>query len=206
MDTSIPGFVTLADWRRRVAELYANVRAEPDPERAWHRWRDARRDLFLHHPRSPIPAAQRASYEGPFLYDYDPVARTLADLDDTPLEPLEIGNSDGTTTRFTRFARASFELYGRPGALDVFWLEAYAGGIYLSLRDATSGATTYGGGRYLLDTAKGADLGEEDGRVVLDFNFAYQPSCSYDPAWSCPLPPPANRIPFAVPAGERVRP
>jgi uncharacterized protein (DUF1684 family) len=50
---------------------------------------------------------------------------------------------------------------------------------------------------------KGADLGEQDGRLVLDFNFAYNPSCSYDPGWVCPLAPPANRLPVAVEAGER---
>ena len=50
---------------------------------------------------------------------------------------------------------------------------------------------------------KGADLGEESGRLVLDFNFAYNPSCSYDPSWVCPLAPPANRLPVAVSAGEK---
>jgi uncharacterized protein (DUF1684 family) len=55
----------------------------------------------------------------------------------------------------------------------------------------------------VLDTVKGADLGEQDGRLVLDFNFAYNPSCSYDPSWVCPLAPPANRLAIAVEAGER---
>jgi uncharacterized protein len=64
---------------------------------------------------------------------------------------------------------------------------------------------TYGAGRYLLDTAKGADLGEEGGRVILDFNFAYQPSCSYDPQWSCPLPPRENWLIRPIHAGERFR-
>jgi len=68
---------------------------------------------------------------------------------------------------------------------------------------ATSGRETYGGGRYVLDTVKGADLGEEDGRLVLDFNFAYNPSCSYDPGWVCPLAPPVNRLAVAVEAGEK---
>jgi uncharacterized protein (DUF1684 family) len=50
---------------------------------------------------------------------------------------------------------------------------------------------------------KGADLGTEGGRLVLDFNFAYQPSCSYDPMWVCPLAPPENRLAVEVRAGER---
>jgi uncharacterized protein (DUF1684 family) len=68
--------------------------------------------------------------------------------------------------------------------------------------DATSGRDSYGGGRYLLDTVKGADLGGEDGRLVLDFNFAYNPSCAYNPRWTCPLPPRQSRLPLAVTAGE----
>jgi hypothetical protein len=51
---------------------------------------------------------------------------------------------------------------------------------------------------------KGSDLGVEEGRLVLDFNFAYNPSCAYDDEWACPLSPPANRLPWPVQAGERL--
>ena len=68
----------------------------------------------------------------------------------------------------------------------------------------SSGTTTYGGGRYLLDTAKGADLGSIGDRLVLDFNFSYHPSCVYDPRWSCPLAPPENRLTVPIRAGERL--
>jgi uncharacterized protein len=51
---------------------------------------------------------------------------------------------------------------------------------------------------------KGADLGLEDDRLALDFNFSYNPSCAYDPRWVCPLSPPANRLPVAIRAGECV--
>jgi uncharacterized protein (DUF1684 family) len=55
-----------------------------------------------------------------------------------------------------------------------------------------------------MDTVKGSDLGSTpDDRLVLDFNFAYNPSCSYDPRWSCPLAPPANRLSVEIRAGER---
>ncbi len=62
---------------------------------------------------------------------------------------------------------------------------------------------TYGGGRYLLDTVKGADLGSTFDRLVLDFNFAYNPSCAYDPAWACPLAPAGNVVDVEIPVGER---
>jgi uncharacterized protein (DUF1684 family) len=91
--------------------------------------------------------------------------------------------------------------------LSLFWLPDYAGGLFLSFRDATNGAETYGGGRYLLDTAKSADLGGDPGAdtLVLDFNFAYQPSCAFDPRWVCPLVPPENHLDLPVRAGERLR-
>lgn len=204
MDTSVDAILALADWRRCVAELYAAARADSEPERAWRRWRDGRRELFAIHPQSPIPADERASYAGPFLFDHDPEARVMATLRSVAQVRVQLGNSDGAFTPFVRFAMAEFELRGVEVALEAYWLEAYGGGVYIAFRDETSGAETYGGGRYLIDSVKGADLGEDDGRLVLDFNFAYQPSCSYDPAWSCPLPPPANRIPLAVTAGERL--
>src|SRR5262249_14593060 len=94
---------------------------------------------------------------------------------------------------------------GQNASLGAFWLCDYAGGLFVPFRDATSGTQTYGGGRYLLDTAKGADHGSDllASTVILDFNFAYFPSCAYDPRWSCPLAPASNRLPFAVLAGER---
>ena len=94
----------------------------------------------------------------------------------------------------------------RAPRLALHWLEGYGGGLFLSFRDATSGRETYGACRYLLDTVKGADLGIDGERLVLDFNFAYQPSCSYDPAWACPLAPPDNRLAVPVLAGERLGP
>ena len=85
----------------------------------------------------------------------------------------------------------------------VFWLADYAGGLFVSFRDASSGKETYGAGRYVLDTAKGADLGTDAGGLILDFNFAYQPSCSYDERWSCPLPPRENWLTVPILGGER---
>ena len=104
---------------------------------------------------------------------------------------------------FVRFAVARFALGEAECELELYWLDAYGGGLFVPFADATSGAETYGAGRYLLDTVKGADLGTEDGRLVLDFNLAYNPSCSYDPRWACPLTPPANRLSVTVRAGEQ---
>jgi uncharacterized protein (DUF1684 family) len=181
--------VTLLDWRRRIFALYAEVRAADDPERAWRRWVEVRAELYRSHPQSPRVGGE------PSYFPYDAAWRLEARVEAAAPEPIEI---DGFP--FTRFARLRF---GDGLSLDAYWLETYGGGVFVPVRDGTSGAETYGGGRYLLDTVKGADLGGREGTLVLDFNFAYNPSCAWDPRWACPLTPPANRLAVRIEAGER---
>jgi hypothetical protein len=194
----------LLDWKRRVFSLYAAVRTL-EPETGWKLWWETRDELFRSHPQSPLPADRRDSFAGLEYWPYAPEARVLATLEDVEAAPEPVETSGTEPILFKPFARASFELHGERLSLEVAWLAAYGGGVFLSFRDATSGRESYGGGRYLLDTVKGADLGEDAGRLVLDFNFAYNPSCSYDPGWVCPLAPPANRLTVAVEAGEKHR-
>jgi uncharacterized protein (DUF1684 family) len=197
--------LSLLDWKRRVFELYAQVRASQDPSPAWSRWRAGRDRLFARHPQSPLPNDQRPGFTGLPYFDYEPAARVLADVRRARPSHYDIATSgDGGTYGFTRFAVVSFELQAQSLSLELYWLDGYGGGMFLSFRDGTSGAETYGAGRYLLDTVKGSDLGEEDGRLVLDFNFSYNPSCAYDPTWVCPLAPPPNRLSVPIRAGERV--
>ncbi|MHB1490625.1 hypothetical protein GALL_318920 [mine drainage metagenome] len=104
-----------------------------------------------------------------------------------------------------RFARVGRVALAGLGGLDVWSLRSYGGGLFLPVKDALAGDRTYGGGRYVLDTVKGADLGTSpDGTLVVDLNFAYNPSCAYDPAWTCPLPTAGNVLAGPVPAGELV--
>jgi uncharacterized protein (DUF1684 family) len=107
---------------------------------------------------------------------------------------------------FRRIGQLEFQLNHQPLTLAAFWIEGYAGGLFVPFTDATSNHETYGGGRYLLDTIKSADLGSDaaTGTVVLDFNYAYHPSCTYDPQWVCPLAPPDSRLAIPVRAGERL--
>ena len=189
----------LLDWKRQVFGLYAEVRAASEPEQAWQHWRAGRDELFRTHPQSPLTEEARAGFSGLDYFAYDPALRLLAEVEPADEQTREIAGSAGSVTRFRRFALARFEL----GALELYWLEGYGGGVFLPFADGTTGRETYGGGRYLLDTVKGSDLGLEAGRLVLDFNFAYNPSCSYDGRWACPLSPPANRLEAEIPAGER---
>jgi uncharacterized protein (DUF1684 family) len=194
----------LLDWRRRVAELYAEIRSTPDQRAAWRRWRQERARLFREHPQSPVPLTERGSYSGPHLYDYDPGWRVPASVESAEPVRFELPTSGRGGMSFTRFALAHFTVGGAELSLELYWLEGYGGGLFVPFADLTSGSETYGAGRYALDSIKGADLGQQDSRLVLDFNYAYQPSCAYDPSWSCPLAPPANRLAVPVRAGERL--
>ena len=192
----------LLDYRRRVSELYSEVRAlrERDVRAAHQRWRAARDELFRSHAQSALPPDRRAGFRGLPYRDYDPAFAFTATVRPLPQERYDVDTSTGGVIPFVRFGAVDLPI----GTLEVLWLDAYSGGVFLPFRDATSGKTTYGGGRYLLDTAKGADLGSIGDALVLDFNFAYHPSCVYDPKWVCPLAPLANRLAVAVEAGELV--
>ena len=197
-------FLELLDYRRRVNDLYGEVRAlrASDPRAAHARWRAGRDLLFGTHPQSALAAHERAKFTGLAYHDYDPAFVFTAPVRPLPQERYDVGTSTGGVIPFLRFGAVDLPI----GSLEVFWLDAYSGGVFLPFRDATSGKTTYGGGRYLLDTAKGADLGSEGDALVLDFNFSYHPSCHYDPQWVCPLAPPANRLGVAIEAGELTYP
>jgi uncharacterized protein (DUF1684 family) len=193
----------LLDWKRQVFELYRRIRDDADPRAAWRDWRTTRDRLFKEHPQSPLPPGDRDPFTSLPVFDYDPGARITAPVERAEPESYEIPTSGELPMRFERFGRVGFELNGQAVELEVFWLETYGGGIFLPFRDATAGKETYGAGRYLLDTVKGSDLGNTGDDLVLDFNFAYNPSCAYDPRWVCPLAPRPNHLPIEVRAGER---
>ena len=212
--------LTLLDWRRRVARLYAEVRSEPDTVAAHDHWRRTRDDLLRTHPDSPVPRDRRERYPGAPVAPYDPRLRFEVTIDtDVPPRHMEVSTGSDGVARFDRIGCAHLpgdsDAAGGDAAggdagggdagggdLDVWWLGSYGGGVFVPVKDATSGTATYGGGRYLIDTVKGADLGGDGGRLILDFNFAYNPSCAYDPAWACPLAPAGNTLRRSLLAGE----
>ena len=205
----------LADWRRRIAALYADVRerAATDPRAAWERWRAVREAMYREHPQSPVPPADRGAFRARH-WPYDQALRFEVEVEveaveSDPPEPApgpRLPMSAGSALEFSRIGRVLVPFAAGARTLDLFWMAGYAGGLFLPFRDATNGRETYGAGRYLLDGAKSADLGGDAaaGRLILDFNFAFQPSCAFDPRWACPLAPPENRLDIAVEAGERL--
>ncbi len=199
--------LALADWRRRTAELYATLRADerPRPMRAVA-FRSARDRLFGSHPSSAVSEEARRDFLGLAYYRHDPALALRATFEPDPeAAALDVPRSgDGPQIPIARIGWVSFSVGATLCRLSVFWLDEYSGGIFIPFRDGTSGDETYGGGRYLWDSAKGADLGTEGDEMVIDFNYAYHPSCVHDPIWSCPLAPRENWLEVAIPAGERL--
>jgi uncharacterized protein len=209
---SVEDRLSLADWRRRIATLYSEVRAmaATDPAVALAHWRSVRERLYRDHPQSPVPAGDRQAFEARH-FDHDPRLRFLVSVEPAPPPepgalPIELPNSGADTLAFRRLGHVRLPFPDGERRLSVFWMAGYAGGLFIPFRDATNGTETYGAGRYLVDAAKSADLGTDldSGAIILDFNFATQPSCAFDPRWACPLAPPENRLDIAIRAGERL--
>lgn len=202
------GALQLQDWRRRMFGLYAGVRhlSLHDPAEGHELWKSGRDELFAGHPQSPLLPDDRARFTGLTVSRYDPDWRFELEVrrPEEPARMLIDDSSDGAIP---------FSLVGTVripylGTLDVWRLRTYGGGLFLPVKDGLAGQPggTYGGGRYLLDTVKGADLGSgaDDDSLIVDFNFAYSPSCAYDPSWSCPLAPAGNSVRDEIPVGERM--
>jgi uncharacterized protein len=185
----------LMDWREQVARLYLSALD-------LGAFRAARDALFAGHPQSPIPVAERPNFTGLRYFPPDPGA-----VVDVPLTPatgtlsIDTGGPDGVV-RYRRVGVAETPW----GPLTLWWIQAYGGGLFLPFRDGSCGRESYGGGRYLTDTVKGT-FGRgvtalPGGRVRLDFNYAYNPSCAFDSRWACPLAPNENRVSDPIRAGE----
>ena len=195
--------LTLVDWRRQVNEMYAAVRDDSDHAGAHERWRIDRDRLFREHPQTPLMDDDPLRETGLPYWPYDPSMRFETAL--LPAEPEDRVVEAGDDGQLTMKLIGTVELPSAiGGTLDVWWLHQYGGGIFLPLRDGTSGDGSYGGGRYVLDTAKGSWLGGSDTSIVLDLNFAYHPSCRYNPRWQCPLAPPGNTVAARIEAGEQL--
>jgi uncharacterized protein (DUF1684 family) len=209
----------LADWRRRTAALYAEVRqaALVDRPVALAHWRAVRESMYRTHPQSPVPVVERSTFhalhflsDGTMRFEVR-VQPALPQQDGAgglgSLAGISLPNSGTDSLSFSRIGSIELPFATGPRRLSVFWMAGYAGGLFIPFRDATNGVETYAAGRYLVDAAKGLDLGGDPvaGTIVVDFDYAIQPSCAFDPRWACPLAPPENRLDIHIRAGERLR-
>ncbi|HZO72729.1 MAG TPA: DUF1684 domain-containing protein [Ktedonobacteraceae bacterium] len=205
-------YLDLYDYRCRMTALYRDRReafaAGEDAAAILQHFREGKDNLFAHHPQSALDTAQRQHFQGLRYFPYNPAMSFAVDID-TVIEPVRqhvAMNADESMT-MTTIGRVHFTVEHTPVTLSIYWLDIYGGGLFLPFRDATCPGESYGGGRYLFDTIKGSDPLPAPGsdhwqRIILDFNYAYNPSCAYNDRWVCPLAPIENRLSVAIRAGE----
>ena len=206
-------YLALYDYRVRVAAFYRErnqaLLAGEDAATVLQRFRAKRDQLFATHSQSALDEEQRRAFQGLRYFPYNPAMRFAVTID-TQVEPMQQMSTMNAQEemRITTVGRVHFAVDNTPVVLSLYWLDVYGGGLFLPFRDTTCPAQSYGGGRYLFDTIKGSDpapvADDQDGKhIVLDFNYAYNPSCAYNDLWVCPLAPIENRLSISIPAGEQ---
>lgn len=207
-------YLDLYDYRRRVAEHYHQrntaLLTNEAPETVLARFRQERDILFATHPQSALNEEQKRTFQGIRYFPYNPDMSFTTTTVDTYIEPhkQEVVMNATESMMVTTVGHIHFTVEQQLVTLSLYWLDIYGGGLFLPFRDTTCPQESYGGGRYLFDTIKGSNFLstiDEQGQmqITLDFNYAYNPSCAYNDAWTCPLAPVENRLRVAIPAGEK---
>lgn len=159
---------------------------------------EEKHDFFNNSKASPF-VQKGATYKEVSFFPPNPKFKVNATLDRyTAREIVTLGNSDGTTVKYLKFAKAQFKIDGQNQELLILKALGFGNQYLTAFGDDTSGESTYGGGRYL-------DLGVgKSDRIEIDFNKAYNPYCAYFEDFTCPLPPTENLLSVAIEAGEKV--
>lgn len=155
------------------------------------------KDFFLRtDPDSPIPAEDRENFQGLAYFPYNDALCFALDADRFLwTAEVMLPTSAGEEAGYARYGRIRFPVGGEEQTLTVFQSEH---GLFLPFMDATCGVESYEGGRYLEP-----DI-DVTGKVLVDFNLAYNPFCAYGGSdWSCPIPPMENRLGVRIEAGEK---
>ncbi len=207
-------YLDLYDFRVRVTDMYQRRNAAllangADDAAILHRFRQERDGIFARHPQSALDEEQKRSFKGIPYFPFNPAMRFAVTVDfDVEHKQQEVVMNASESMKMTTVGHLHFPVEQQEATLSLYWLDIYGGGLFLPFRDATSPKESYGAGRYLFDTIKGSNFlssSDENGhmQIVLDFNYAYNPSCAYNDAWTCPLAPIENRLSVAISAGEK---
>lgn len=163
-------------------------------------FRERKDAFFTEHEQSPLNPEQKSAFTGLSYFPTNPDLSLVVELDregDGIGDEITVGTLTGEPKQYIRVGRFTFEVDGEPATLTVFQ-DKTSGKFFLPFRDTTADAETYSVGRYLDPKAR------PDGRLVVDFNMAYNPYCAYNTGWSCPIPPFENRLRVPIRAGELI--
>ena len=160
------------------------------------RFREKKDAFFRQDHHSPLDEEQRKHFDGLNYFPENPDLRIQVEVDRIPEgDQIEIQTNTGDVQSYDRFGRFHFTVDGEVAELTVFQNEH---GFFMPFADSLAGQETYGAGRYLEPELLA------DGRLLIDFNLAYNPYCAYNANWSCPITPAENRLSVPLKAGEMV--
>lgn len=152
--------------------------------------------FFAHHPQSPLTREQKANFQGLDYFPETPDLRLEVNVEEfAEKNHIEMQTTTGDVQSYIRFGKIHFQVDGQDAELTVY---ANQHGFFLPFVDSLAGKETYPAGRYLEPEL------QHNGKLLIDFNMAYNPYCAYNEMWSCPLTPFENRLKVPIRAGERI--
>lgn len=161
-------------------------------------FRKAKDEFFKTHPQSPLTPEQKKDFHGLKYFSENPKLRFKLPLEKYPNpERIQMQTSTGGVQNYRKVGQVRFKVNSGEAALQVYESADGIGSYFIPFVDTTAPAETYGAGRYLEPEEIHAD------ELLVDFNFAYNPYCAYNDRWSCPFPPPENRLGVRIEAGEK---
>jgi len=187
-----------------LASFYSLAQADDEAVRLINEHRQKQEKEFRDPDVSPLEKRDRKRFKGLNYYPIDLSYRVKATFVKT--ENPVLFKMQTTTTRqpdYLKYGEVRFSLQGKDYILEVYQNPVlskqteFADYLFIPFTDETNGEETYDVGRYIDFRIPKTD------DVVVDFNMCYNPSCSYSPRFSCPIPPAANNLPLEVKAGEK---
>jgi len=158
-------------------------------------FRHRKDEFFANDGQSPLTSEQKRNFKGLNYFPENPDLRFEVKVEEYPeKEKMSIQTSTGDAQNYVRAGRFNFEVDGQQVDLTLY---SNQHGFFLPFVDALAGKETYPAGRYLEPQTL------PDGRLLIDFNMAYNPYCAYNENWSCPLTPAENRLKVPIRAGEK---
>lgn len=160
------------------------------------RFRKDKDEFYKHDQHSPLTHEQKHVFAGLHYFPENPDLKLEVTVEEFPEKQMIImQTSTGSIQEYQRFGRFQFIVEGQPAELTIYEIDQE---YFLPFADALAGRETYGAGRYLEPHRL------HNGKFLVDFNYAYNPYCAYNPRWSCPIPPAENRINVSIRAGEKI--
>jgi uncharacterized protein (DUF1684 family) len=163
-------------------------------------FREKRDRFFKQDPHSPLKETDRKRFKNLLYYPIDLKSTMVGSIEKYPTEPkpiyVNLPTNKEREKKYVKYGRFKFKLEGKEYILQIY-RPLGEGELFLPFKDKTSETETYRMGRYLnIEPMPG-------GKVLIDFNRAYNPFCQYNEKYTCPFAPKENWLDIEIRAGEK---